>query len=83
MKVGRDIVDWRLLARARHLRRERPIVMATVLALTVFVDLTAAAAIGLIAGGMVHARQLERLELDSVVSTPLLDRMLYRSPARA
>ena len=30
-------------------------------------------AIGLIAAGMVHARQLERLELDSVVSVPLLD----------
>ena len=76
MKVGWDIVDWRLIARARHLRREHLIVMATVLALTVFVDLLTAVAIGLIASGMVHARQLERLELDSVVSTPLLDRTL-------
>ena len=33
-----------------------------------------AVAIGLIAAGMVHARQLEGLELDSVVSVPLLDR---------
>ena len=76
MKVGWDIVDWRLLARVHALRREHLIVMLTVLALTVFVDLVTAVAIGLIAGGMVHARQLERLELDSVVSTPLLDRTL-------
>ena len=76
MKVGWDIVDWRLLARIHALRREHLIVMLTVLLLTVFVDLVTAVAIGLIAGGMVHARQLERLELDSVVSTPLLDRTL-------
>ncbi len=76
MKVGWDIVDWRLLARIHALRREHLIVMLSVLALTVFVDLITAVAIGLIAGGMVHARQLERLELDSVISTPLLDRTL-------
>ena len=76
MKVGWDIVDWRLLARIHALRREHLMVMLAVLALTVFVDLITAVAIGLIAGGMVHARQLERLELDSVVSTPLLDRTL-------
>ncbi len=49
--------------------------MLATLALTVFVDLITAVAIGLIAAGMAHARQLERLELDSVVSVPLLDQM--------
>ena len=48
-------------------------VVALPVALTVFVDLVTAVAIGLIAAGMAHARQLERLELDSVVSVPLLD----------
>ena len=38
-----------------------------------FVDLVTAVAVGLIAAGMAHAQQLERLELDSVVSLPLLD----------
>ena len=74
MKVGWDILDWRLLARVHALRREHLVVMLSVLALTVFVDLITAVAVGLIAGGMVHARQLERLELDTVVSVPLLDR---------
>ena len=42
--------------------------------LTVFLDLITAVAIGLIAAGMASARQFERMELDSVVSVPLLDR---------
>ena len=77
IKVGWDVVDWRLLARVHRLRREHLIVMTITLGLTVFVDLVTAVAIGLIAAGMVHARQLERLELDSVVSVPLLDRTFF------
>ena len=73
MKVGWDIVDWRMLARLHRMRREHLFVMLLTLGLTVFVDLVTAVAIGLIAAGMAHARQLERLELDSVVSVPLLD----------
>ena len=73
MKVGWDIIDWRMLARVHRMRREHLFVMLLTLGLTVFVDLVTAVAIGLIAAGMAHARQLERLELDSVVSVPLLD----------
>ena len=40
-----------------------------------FVDLISAVAIGLIVAGLAHAGQLENLELDSVVSVPLLDQM--------
>ena len=77
IKVGWDIVDWRMLARLHRLRREHLIVMLATLCLTVFVDLITAVAIGLIAGGMVHARRLERLELDSVVSVPLLEASFF------
>ena len=73
MKVGWDIIDWRMLTRMHRMRREHLFVMLLTLGLTVFVDLVTAVAIGLIAAGMAHARQLERLELDSVVSVPLLD----------
>ena len=73
MKVGWDIVDSRMLARVHRMRREHLFVMLLTLGLTVFVDLVTAVAIGLIAAGMAHARQLERMELDSVVSVPLLD----------
>ena len=77
VKVGWDIIDWRMLARVHRLRREHLIVMLATLGLTVFVDLITAVAIGLIAGGMVHARRLGRLELDSVVSVPLLEASFF------
>ena len=77
IKVGWDIIDWRMLARLHRLRREHLLVMLTTLCVTVFVDLITAVAIGLIAGGMAHARRLERLELDSVISVPLLDAMFF------
>ena len=80
MKVGWDIIDWRLLARIHRIRREHLLVMLMTLGLTVFVDLVTAVAIGLIAAGMAHARQLEQLELDSVVSVPLLDRTFLAEP---
>ena len=75
MKVGWDIIDWRLLRRIRHIRREHLFVMLTTLCLTVFVDLISAVAMGLIVAGLANAGQLESLELDSVVSVPLLDQM--------
>lgn len=77
MKVGWDVVDWRLLVRAHRLRREHLLAMLIALGLTVFVDPLIAVAIGLIVAAMLHARQLERLELDSVVSVPMLDRTFF------
>ena len=74
IKVGWDIIDWRFLTRIRRLQREHVLVMAVTLGLTVFLDLITAVVIGLIVAGMVAARQFERLELDSVISVPLLDR---------
>ena len=73
MKVGWDIIDWRFITRIHRVQREHLLVMLITLGLTVFLDLVTAVAIGLIAAGMASARQFERLELDSVVSTPLLD----------
>ena len=77
MKIGWDIVDWRLLLRIHRLRRDHLVVMLMTLLLTVAVDLVTAVAIGLIAAGMNHARQLKGLELDSVVSVPMLDQTFF------
>ena len=74
MKVGWDIIDWRFLTRIHRVQREHLLVMFITLGLTVFLDLVTAVALGLIAAGMASARALERLELDSVVSVPLLDK---------
>ena len=77
IKVGWDIVDWNLLTRLHRIRREHAAVRLITLGLAVFVDLVTGIAIGLIAAGMTHARQLERLEMDSVVSVPLLDQTFF------
>jgi len=73
MKVGWDIMDWRFVTRLHQMPREHLVVMLTTFVLTVFLDLVTAIAIGLIAAGMASSRLLERQELDSVVSVPLLD----------
>ncbi len=73
MKVGWDIIDWKFVKRITHVRRDHLLVMLLTFALTVFLDLVTAVAIGLIAAGFAHARRLELLEVDNVVSAPLLD----------
>ena len=77
IKVGWDIIDWPLLLRVHRIRRDLLFIMAMTLGLTVFVDLVTAVAIGLIFAGMAHARKLEGLELDNVLSVPLLDRTFF------
>ena len=79
VKVGWDIIDWRFITRIHRVQREHLLVMSITLLLTVFLDLVTAVAIGLIAAGMASARQFERLQLDSVVSVPLLDRSFLSS----
>ena len=77
MKIGWDVIDWRLLRRIHRIQRHHLFVMIMTLSLTVLVDLVTAVAISLIAAGIAHARQLEGLELDSVVSVPILDRTFF------
>lgn len=72
-KVGWDIIDWKFLVRVRYIKREQLVVMVTTLGLTVFLDLVTAVVVGLVVAGMVSALKLESLELDNVVSVPLLD----------
>ncbi len=73
IKVGLDTVDWRFVFRMHRVQRGHLLVMLLTLGLTVFLDLVTAVAVGMIAAAVTSARQFERLELDSVISTPLLD----------
>ena len=77
MKVGWDIIDWRFLTRIMRVQREHLAVMVITLLLTVFVDLVTAVAVGLIAAGMATSRRFERLQMDSVVSVPILDSVFF------
>ena len=83
IKVGWDIIDWRFITRIHRVQREHLLVMVVTLALTVFLDLVTAVAIGLIAAAMASARQFERLEMDTVVSVPLLDATFLGTDAQA
>ena len=83
IKVGWDIIDWRLITRIRHVQREYLLVMLLTLVLTVFVDLITAIAIGLIVAGFARARAREQRELGQVISVPLLDREFFPSDVDA
>lgn len=73
IKVGWDIIDWRFVVRLRAIRSEYVLVMLLTFFVTVFVDLVTAVALGLIAAGVIHSKDLRKEELDSVISVPLLD----------
>ena len=81
VKVGWDMIDARFFTRILHIGRSSVVVMLLTFALTVLVDLVTGVALGLIAAGIAQARESERLELDSVISTPILDSALF--PDRA
>ena len=73
VRIGWEAIDWQFIKRSLHIQRTHLTVMLITMGLTVIVDIVAAVAIGLIAAGLASSRQLERLQLDSVVSVPLLD----------
>lgn len=73
IKVGWDIIDWRFVIHLRAIRLEYVLIMLLTFAVTVFVDLVTAVAIGLIVAGVVRSRDLARNELESVLSVPILD----------
>ena len=77
VKVGLDTIDWRFVTRIHRVQREHLVVMLLTCGLTVFQDLVAAVAVGMIAAAVTSARQFERLEMDSVVSVPLLDQRFF------
>ena len=77
VKVALDTIDWRFVTRMHRVQREHLVVMLLTLGLTVFLDLVAAVAVGMIAAAVTSARQFERLEMDSVISVPILDRTFF------
>ena len=77
IKVALDTIDWRFVTRLHRVQREHMVVMLLTLGLTVFLDLVAAVAVGMIAAAVTSSRQFERLEMDSVVSVPILDQEFF------
>ncbi|MDE0310552.1 MAG: SulP family inorganic anion transporter [Acidiferrobacterales bacterium] len=81
IKVGWDVIDWRIVNRIHRIQRPRMVILLLTFGLTVFVDLLPAIALGLIAAAMSHARTIERFELDSVTSAAILDLQLFDEDA--
>ncbi|WP_419842869.1 SulP family inorganic anion transporter [Candidatus Poriferisodalis sp.] len=81
IKIGFDIIDWRYLACVRRTQFDQYAVMGLTLGLSIVSDLLLAVGAGLLAAAMTASRQVERLELDNVVSTPLLDVTFLALPA--
>ena len=73
--IGWELIDWRFLVRIHRVQREHLLIMLTTLGITLFVDLITAIAVGLIVSGMIGARQFERLQLENIISVPLLDQI--------
>ena len=73
LRIGWAVIDWRFINRIKKIDKYHVAVMLVVALLTVFVDILTAVAIGLIVSGMINAMHSEPLELDSVISVPLLD----------
>ncbi|WP_419933215.1 SulP family inorganic anion transporter [Candidatus Poriferisodalis sp.] len=74
MRVGFDFIDWRFLRCLHRVQREHLVIMAVTLVLTVLFDLVTAVTIGFVTAALAGMRQFERLEMDRVISSPLLDR---------
>ena len=73
MAVGWKLIDFSFLLKVPRMDPRHSTVMLLIMGVTIFVDPLFAIVFGFIAANMVNATQLESLELDSVISTPLLD----------
>lgn len=66
VKVGYDIIDWSYLKRAHRGPRWDLALMATVLGLTVFVDLITAVAVGVVLAALAFIKQLSEAQLKNL-----------------
>lgn len=65
-KVGFDIIDWRFLARAHRVSFKGALIMYGVIALTVFVDLITAVAVGIFVAKVLTIERLSKLQARDV-----------------
>lgn len=79
IKVGIDIIDWPFLRRILRIPRFPALLMMTVLALTVFVDLITAVFVGVFVKNLVTISKLSDLQLGKVIFSDG-ERDLHRLP---
>jgi SulP family sulfate permease len=70
VKVGYDIIDWTYIRRAHRGPRWDLLLMALVLALTVFVDLITAVAAGVVLAALAFVKQLADVQIAARLESP-------------
>ena len=72
IKVGIDVIDWRFIRRVHRAPRVDQVLMFVVLALTVFVDVITAVAVGIVLASLAFVKEMAELQVDSIktVSDP-------------
>jgi len=77
IKVGVDVIDWRFIRRAHRVPRVDQVLMLVVLALTVFVDVITAVAVGIVMASLVFVKEMAELQVESIrtLSDPDHERM--------
>jgi len=66
IKVGVDVIDWRYLQRMFRAPRTDLVLMLVVLALTIFVDVITAVAVGVILASLVLVKEMAELQIKSI-----------------
>lgn len=79
LRVGLAIIEWGFLRRVFNIRTDFVAVMLTTMGLAFFLDPLMAVIFGVIAANAINADRLEQLELDSVISVPLLDSVFLKT----
>ena len=77
IKVGWDMMDVRFLRRIPKLSPDIGLVTLLTAALSTFVDVISAIAVGFFISGMAYAMRSQRQEINQTISTPLLDMVLF------
>jgi SulP family sulfate permease len=69
IKVGTDIIDWDYLKRLKKAPKAGVMMMATVLLMTVFVDLIMAVSVGMVMASFIFMKRMTDLQLKNAIAT--------------
>ena len=73
---GWNIIDWRFITGIHRIPFRFSLVMVLTVLLVLFVDINLAIVVGLVVAALTGARRIETLEVDSMISTPVLDQVI-------
>mgnify|MGYP006292924947 CR=1 FL=1 len=80
LKVGIDIIDWAFLQRVHHISWKAAGIVYSVVALTVFVDLMVAVAVGVFIANILTIARLDELQSKSVKAITDADDQIVLTP---